>query len=113
MLGIHYLQSDHVAERELRHPLLRLAQHGLREIDSDDAIFGGVVGKRDSGSNADFENPSADSLRCRDRRLTPAIEHCTEYQIVDRSPACIRLLYGNRVEICSHSCSNYALRVIA
>jgi len=40
MLGVHHLEPLDMVERQFRHPLLRLAQHGLGNVDADDAILG-------------------------------------------------------------------------
>src|SRR5271154_6038058 len=100
MLRVHHLQVLDISEGEARNPLLCFAEHRCGKIYPDDTILGGVTGERDARADTNFENPATDLLRCGDRRPPPAIEHSTKDQIVDRSPARIRLLYGDPVKFC-------------
>ncbi len=92
MLGIHHLQLLDVGQGQIRHPSLCFAPHRLRKIYSDYAVLGGVAWERDAGADTNFENPATDLLCRGDGRPPPAIEYGAKHQIVDGSPARVRLL---------------------
>lgn len=91
MLRIHHLQRLDVGEGQLGHPPLRFAEHFFRKIDPDYAILTGIAGERDARADTDFENSTSDPLGSGDCRATPALEHRSKNQIVDRRPTRIRL----------------------
>ncbi len=95
MLGVHHRQALDVAQAELDHALLGLAQHRLRQVDADDAVDGGIVRQRYAGADPDLENATADLFGGDDGGLPAALEHRTKNQVIDRRPARIGL--GDRL----------------
>ena len=69
MLRVHHGERLDIGEPVLAHALLRLAQHRLGIVDADDAVGARIVGQRDAGADADFEDAPAD--RARPPRSTP------------------------------------------
>ena len=61
-----------------------------------------IIGQRNAGADADFEDAPADALGRRDRRLAAALEHLAEHEIVDRRPARIGLGDRALVELARH-----------
>lgn len=100
MLSIHDLQLLDIGQGKVRHPPLRLAKHRFGKIYPDYAVLRGVARERNASADANFENPATDLLRCGDRLPPPAIEHGAKDQIVDGSPARIRLLQSDPVQFC-------------
>ena len=47
--------------------------------------------QRNAGADTNFKDASADAFGGGDRGVAAALEHRTEYQIIDRRPAVIRL----------------------
>jgi hypothetical protein len=78
---------------------LRLPQHRLGNIDATQFRGPRIIRQRQSGADADIENPSADLVGFRNGRLAAVIENLAEYQIVDRCPALISLCDPRAVDI--------------
>ena len=104
--GVHHRDRFDVGQFLFDHALMRLAQHGLGDIDADDAIDARVAGQRNAGADADFQNApaggAAELLRRRDRFLPSALEHRAEHQVIDRRPARIGAFHALLVDIAPH-----------
>ena len=89
-LGVHHRQRFDIVELVFGDALIRLAQHRLRQIDADDSVPSRIVGQRNPGADADFQNApalrTARQLGRYDRGAPAGIEHRAEHQIVDRRP---------------------------
>ena len=75
VLRVHHPKSLHVGKSKLHDSFLRLAQHGLRDVDAANAVRGRIVGQRDAGADADLEDAAADALGGRDRGVAPVLEN--------------------------------------
>jgi hypothetical protein len=106
MLGIHHLELLDIGETKVCNPPPRLTEHRFGQIYPNYAMLAGVVGERDAGAHAHFENPPSDPVGRGDRCLTPAGEHAPEDQILDRRPARIGLLQRDQVEFCREFFAN-------
>ena len=97
LLRIHDSKAVNVAKAVLRRAHFGFLQHRDRQIDAGEAIGPRIIGQRQSGANADFEDVAAYPLGGGDRRLAAAVEHRAEYDVIDGSPAGIG--FGDRVVI--------------
>ncbi|KAH2775487.1 hypothetical protein KXW38_001979, partial [Aspergillus fumigatus] len=73
--------------------------HGFGNVGAEDAQMRCVLRQRDAGADADFEHAPADTVGRGNRGLAALAEHAAKNEIVDRSPAVIRLLDRRTVEI--------------
>src|SRR5579871_5947250 len=89
---------------ERLHALLRLHQHRRRDIDAAEAVRFGILRQRNASADADLENAAADPLGRLDREGTAALEHRSEYQIINRRPPGIGLGDGLFVEFFFPEC---------
>src|SRR6185295_20017447 len=69
----------------------------------DNRVRARVIGKRNAGADADFQNAPADALRSLDRSFSATLEHLAEDEIVDRRPARVRLFDRVPIERVGHS----------
>ncbi len=87
LLAVHNGETLNVGEALLADALARLGQHLLRQVDTEHAGGGLVVGERDARAYAGLEDPAANPLTGGNRRATALLEHGTENEIIDRRPA--------------------------
>ena len=85
-LRVHDCECVHIGKSVLGNAPPGLAQHRLGDIDADQPIGAAVVGQRNAGADADFENAPANPFGRRDRRLAAMFEHASEHEAVDRRP---------------------------
>jgi hypothetical protein len=83
---------------ELGDALLRLAQHGLRDIDPANTVAARIVGKRYAGAYSHLEDAPADAFGGGDRGMSAALENSAEHEVIDGRPSRIRLGDGVLVE---------------
>ena len=112
--GIHHRQCFDICEVLLGNALMRLAQHRLRQIDAYQPVLARIIGQRNPGADADFEDAAAGRAagllgRC-DSRAPAGIEHRAEDQVIDRRPARISALDARFVDICPHAANLTAHR---
>src|SRR6478752_621068 len=98
MLGIHDPEPLDVGQPELVDALLRLAQHGLGDIDAANTVAARIVGKRYAGPDSHLEDAPTDAFGGRDRGMSPALENSAEHEVIDGCPSRIRLGDGVLVE---------------
>ena len=116
-LRVHDCERVHIGKSVLGNAPLGLAQHRLGDIDADQPIGAAVVGQRNAGADADFENAPANPFGRRDRRLTAMFEHASEHEVVDRRPPRIgprdRVPIEFRVHPCAPRTANVQPRAAA
>ncbi len=107
MLGVHHRQDIDMGELVFGDALDRLAQHRLAQVDADDAVVARVVGQRDAGADADFEDAAAGRAAGLfgggDRRGAAGREHLAEHGVVNRGPARVGALDARFVDVCPHA----------
>ena len=100
---IHHRQQFDIGELALLNALHRLAQHRLGNVAADQPVHGPIVGQRNAGADADFQDTPA--LRAAglfgggDGRPPPGIEHRAEHQVVNRRPARIGALHAVLIDV--------------
>src|SRR5262245_49669426 len=101
MLGVHGPKSFDVGETELDDALLRLAQHGLGDVDAAEAVGARIVRERYAGADPHLEDAAADAFGGGHRGVAATLENRAEHESINRRPARIGL--GDRllVELCS------------
>ena len=87
MLGIHHRKPVDIAQPMLGHARLALRSIGAERSTPMRRLVQRIIGQRQAGPDADFENAAADPFGRRDRCFAAALEHRAEYEIVDRRPA--------------------------
>ncbi len=85
MLGVHHGERLDIVRPYAATRFLRLAQHRGGDIDADDAVGAGVVGKRDAGADATSRMRPPTRSAAAIEALRPALEHLAEDEIVDRA----------------------------
>src|SRR5215467_13449296 len=58
-LGIHHSQRLDIGQFVFDHALVRFAQHGFGQIDTNQAVSAGIFRKRNAGADTDFEDAAA------------------------------------------------------
>src|SRR5262249_12965114 len=98
---VHDPKSLDVGEAELDDALLRLAQHGLGDVDAAEAVGARIVRERYAGADPHPEDAAADAFGGGDRGVAATPENRPEQQIVNRRTTRIGL--GDRllVELCA------------
>lgn len=87
MLGVHDGERLDIFETEFVDALLRLAQHRLGNVDAVQPEVSGVVGQRQPGAHAHFEDTPADAFGRRDRGVTALLKYRAKHQVIDRRPS--------------------------
>jgi hypothetical protein len=99
ILGVHHRERLDIGKPSARTRLCALRSIGS-EISTPHKFRGArIIRQRQSGADADIENPPADPVGFRDGRLAAVVENLAEYQIVDRRPAPISLCDPRAVDI--------------
>jgi len=98
MLRVHDGKTVNVGEPVLANAPLGLAQHRDRQVDASDPTGPGILGQRQSGADANFEDTAAYAFGSGNRRPAAALKHGAEHEIVDRCPACVSLGDSSLVE---------------
>ncbi len=92
LLRVHDGEALDVLQTQFGDLRLRLAQHGGRDVDAEDAAVGAVQRKRDAGADTDLEHPAADLVRGADGGAPSFGEHRAEHQIIEGGPAVVGAL---------------------
>src|SRR5262249_57137369 len=100
MLGVHDPKSLDVGESELEDALLRLAQHGLGDVDAAEAVGARIVRKRYAGADPHLEDAAADAFGGGDRGVAATPRDRAEHEIINPRPARLSLCERPPVPLC-------------
>src|SRR5262249_24763088 len=93
--GVHDPKSLDIGQPELVDALLRLAQHGLGNVDAAKTVGAGIVRQRYAGADSHLEDAYADAFGGGDRCMAAALENRAERELIDCRPRRVGL--GDRL----------------